>query len=47
MVLPNKNYAWKNLKESLGVIKNDGIFFSNDHLGVTEVVVNDISISFI
>ena len=45
-MLPNNNYNWKNDVVTFGIIKNTGVFIANDQAGITEVIVNDISISF-
>lgn len=41
--LPNKHYSWKLSDSTLGSINSNGIFNSNTHVGVTELLVTDTS----
>lgn len=34
---------WKNDDETLGFVKNSGVFTAKDLAGMTQVIVNDIS----
>lgn len=41
--LPDRNYMWRSDDETLGFVKNSGVFNALEKAGITEVVVNDIS----
>ena len=42
IALPNKNYMWSSDDETLGIIKNSGVFSAYDKVGVANIIVNDI-----
>lgn len=42
IALPNKNYLWSSDDETLGIIRNSGVFSSYDKVGVANIIVNDI-----